>query len=595
MPEYRHGIEVDFSRDQLFDPLGLIRLRESYMRDDEVSPQERFAYVASAFGSTLEHAQRIYEYASKHWLSFATPILSFGRSKRGLPISCYLSSVVDTAEGLVDAYAETSWLSMMGGGVGLGFNIRSADDKSTGVMAHLKTYDASTLAYKQGNTRRGSYAAYLDISHPDILSFLEIRKPTGDQNLRCLNLHHGVCLSDAFMEIVERCTLDPNADDSWELKDPHNGHVREVVSAKHLWEKIVEIRMHTGEPFIVFIDTVNNARKQWQVDNNHLISQSNLCTEILQYTSADRTAVCCLSSLNAEYWDDWSKDERFIDDVMEFLDNVLQYFIDDAPDVVAKAKYAASMERSVGVGVLGLHALFQSKEIAFESVEAKALNIKLFKHIDKHAEAASVRLASERGEAPDAVGHNQRFTYKTAPAPNASSSLIVGNTSASVEPTRANIYRQDTLSGPYINKNKFLDNLILELSVDKPDGWYDLAWSEVLNNDGSVQNVKWLSDETKQVFKTAFEIDQNVIIDMAADRQHFIDQSQSINIFVRPTAHIKEVHNLHFDAWKKGVKTLYYLRSEKINTVEKVGKQVERERLDQVEVTTLEECSNCEG
>lgn len=595
MPELCHGIMIDRSMDSLFDPLGLTRLRESYMREEETSPQERFAYVANAFSSNPEHAQRIYNYASKHWLSFATPILSFGRSKRGLPISCFLVNVTDTAEGLVDAWAETAWLSMMGGGVGLGFNIRSADEKSSGVMTHLKTYDASTLAFKQGNTRRGSYATFLDISHPDIIHFLEMRKPTGDQNIRCLNLHHGICISDAFMQIIERCMNDPAADDSWELVEPHSKVVREVVSAKMLWERIIELRMHTGEPYIVFIDTANKHLPVWQKELGLKVTQSNLCVEVLLPTNAERTAVCCLSSINAEYYDEWQDDPLFLYDVAEFLDNVLQYFIDNAPDTIARAKYAAMRERSIGIGVLGLHAYFQRKMVAFESVAARALNIKIFKTIDRDLSAASKKLAVLRGEAPDAAGYGERFSHKTAPAPNASSSLIVGNTSPSVEPRRANIYRQDTLSGAYVTKNRYLDALIKEKALTQGEDWYKQVWSDILINDGSVQHVDWLTPEEKSVFKTAFEIDQNVIIELASDRQRFIDQSQSINLFVRPKEHLSRIHKLHFDAWKKGLKTLYYLRSEKASKIEKVGKKVTRELLDLVTDKQEDTCIACEG
>ena len=401
MTEYE-GINIDLDKDKLFDELGVKRLKESYMKEDEQSPQHRFAYVSKTFGSNEEHAQRLYEYSSKHWLSYSTPILSFGRSKRGLPISCFLNYIEDTAEGLVENLSETNWLSMLGGGVGIGFGIRSADDKSTGVMPHLKMYDASSLAYRQGRTRRGSYAAYLDISHPDINGFIELRKPTGDPNIRCLNLHHGVNIPDSFMQIIEKCMLDPNADDSWELKDPHSGEVRDVVSAKHLWEQILELRMHTGEPYIHFIDTSNRKLPKWLKKLGLKVHQSNLCSEIILPTNEERTAVCCLSSLNLEYYDEWKNDKRFLRDVAEMLDNVLQYFIDNAPDTVARAKYSAMRERSIGVGALGFHAHLQRNNIAFESVIAKVANNKMFKHIRKGLDEANRQLGKERGEAPDA-------------------------------------------------------------------------------------------------------------------------------------------------------------------------------------------------
>ena len=429
-----HGVKVDYSRDELFDELGKIRLKESYMKDDESSPQERFAYVSSKFGSNPEHAQRLYEYSSKHWLSYSTPILSFGRSKRGLPISCFLNYIEDTAEGLVDNLSETNWLSMLGGGVGIGFGIRSADDKSTGVMPHLKMYDASSLAYRQGRTRRGSYAAYLDISHPDITSFLEMRKPTGDQNMRTLNLHHGVNIPDSFMQIIENSMKDAHADDSWELKDPASGEVRDTVSARELWQKILDMRMQTGEPYIHFIDESNRKLPQWLKDKGLKVHQSNLCSEIILPTNEKRTAVCCLSSLNLEYYDDWKNDQQFLRDVSEMLDNVLQYFIDNAPKEIKRAKYSAMRERSIGIGALGWHALLQKKNLPWESSMAVGLNKQIFAHVRGKLDEANRELGLERGEAPDAEGTGNRFSHLMAIAPNASSSILMGNTSPSIEP-----------------------------------------------------------------------------------------------------------------------------------------------------------------
>ncbi len=423
MEEYL-GIRINLERDGLFDELGIKRLKESYMREDEDSPQHRFAYVSRAFGTDLAHAQRLYEYSSKHWLSYSTPILSYGRSKRGLPISCFLNFIEDTAEGLVDNLSETNWLSMFGGGVGIGFGIRSADDKSTGVMPHLKIYDASSLAYRQGRTRRGSYAAYLDISHPDLIPFLEMRKPTGDPNLRCLNLHHGINITDDFMQIIEKCMVDPTVNDDWKLVDPHSGEVREVVSAKHLWQQILELRMHTGEPYIHFIDTSNRAMPQFLKDKGLKIHQSNLCSEIILPTNEERTAVCCLSSLNLEYYDEWKNDTQFLRDIAEMLDNVLQNFIDNAPDSISRARYSASMERSIGIGALGFHALLQKNNVAFEGVMAKVLNNKIFKHVREKLDEANLQLGMERGEAPDAVGTGKRFSHLMAIAPNASSSFF---------------------------------------------------------------------------------------------------------------------------------------------------------------------------
>jgi len=592
------GIQIDPSRDELFDKLGLNRLKESYMRDDETSPQQRFAYVSKQFGSNPEHAQRLYEYSSKHWLSYSTPILSYGRSKRGMPISCFLNYIEDTAEGLVQNYSETSWLSMLGGGVGIGFGIRAADDKSTGVMPHLKTYDASSLAYRQGRTRRGSYAAYLDISHPDIGMFLEMRKPTGDPNMRCLNLHHGINISDRFMEIVERCMTDPNADDGWNLCDPHTGEVRDTVSAKALWQKILELRMETGEPYIHYIDTSNRLMPEFQKELGLKIHQSNLCSEIILPTNEQRTAVCCLSSVNLEYYDAWSKDPMFLKDMAEMLDNVLQFFIDNAPDAVARAKFSATQERSIGIGALGFHAYLQKKNLAWEGAIAKGANMRMFKLIRSKLDEANIELGKERGEAPDAKGTGRRFSHVMAIAPNASSSIIMGNTSPSIEPYRANAYRQDTLSGAYLNKNKHLDNLIKSKIEENPKIDYDETWSSIIANDGSVQHLKFLDEYEKDVYKTSMEIDQRWVIEHAADRQVFIDQAQSLNLFFRPDTNIKYLHAVHYLAWKQGLKTLYYCRSEKLGKADKVSNRIERQIIKEIDMSSLvndEECLACEG
>ncbi len=593
-----HGIKVDYSRDELFDELGRLRLKESYMREDETSPQERFAYVSSKFGSNPEHAQRLYDYSSRHWLSYSTPILSFGRSKRGLPISCFLNYIEDTAEGLVDNLSETNWLSMLGGGVGIGFGIRSADDKSTGVMPHLKIYDASSLAYRQGRTRRGSYAAYLDISHPDIIPFLEMRKPTGDQNMRALNLHHGINIPDAFMEIIERCMLDPNADDSWQLVDPHSGEKRDVVSARELWQKILELRMQTGEPYLHFIDESNRKMPQWLKDKGLKINQSNLCSEIILPTNEERTAVCCLSSVNLEYFDDWRKDPLFLRDIAEMLDNVLQYFIVNAPSAISRAVYSATLERSIGVGALGFHAYLQKRGLPFEGVMAKVANNQIFSHIRYKLDDANIELGTERGEAPDAKGTGNRFSHLMAIAPNASSSIIMGNTSPSIEPYRANAYRQDTLSGSHLNKNRYLDKIIKEKCDADSKLDYNEVWSSIIANDGSVQHLEFLTDLEKDTFKTSMEIDQRWIIEHAADRQEYIDQAQSVNLFFRPDSNIKYLHAVHFQAWKQGLKTLYYCRSEKIGKADKVARKIEREVIQEIDLKALAEgaeCLACEG
>ena len=588
-------VNIDLSRDSLFDELGIQRLRESYMKEEEASPQERFAYVSESFASNQEHAQRLYEYSSKHWLSYSTPILSFGRSKRGLPISCFLNYMDDSAEGLVDNLSETNWLSMFGGGVGVHVGIRNGDDKSTGVMPHLKIYDASSLAYRQGRTRRGSYAAYLDIHHPDIIQFLEMRKPTGDQNVRTLNLHHGINITDEFMTIIENAMKDPDFDDSFELKNPATGAVVETVSAKYLWQKILDLRMQTGEPYLVFIDTANKALPTWLSNKGLKINGSNLCTEIFLPTSEKRTAVCCLSSLNLEYYDEWKKDEQFILDVMEMLDNVLQYFIDKAPSTIARAKFSAMMERSIGIGALGFHAFLQKKGIAIDGVMAKSYNNEIFKHIHASCLRADAALEQQRGSCIDA-GHGlvrRRFSHHTAIAPNASSSLIMGNTSPSVEPYRANVFRQDTLSGAFVYKNRFLKAQLAALGMDN-----DETWASIISNEGSVQHLD-IPDNLKEVFKTAMEIDQRWLIELAADRQQYIDQGQSINLFFPANVSIKYLHAIHFLAWKSGLKSLYYLRSEKVRKADKVGAQIKRQRIeDEIDLKTVADgdtCLACEG
>ena len=594
-----HGITVDYSRDDLFDELGIKRLKESYMKEDEQSPQERFAYVSSTFGSNPDHAQRLYNYSSRHWLSYSTPILSFGRSKRGLPISCFLPYLDDSAEGLVSTLSEVNWLSMLGGGVGIGMGIRSADDKSVGIMPHLRTYDASSLAYRQGRTRRGSYAAYLDVNHPDILIFLDMRKPTGDPNMRALNLHHGINITDDFMQLIEKSMLDKNFDDTWLLKDPHSGEVKDTISARELWQRILEMRMQTGEPYIHYIDASNRAMPEFQKKLGLKIRQSTLCSEIILPTNKERTAVCCLSSLNLEYYDEWKNDDLFLKDVAEMLDNVLQYFIDHAPDSIGRAKFSAQRERSIGVGALGWHAYLQRNNIPWESAMAVGRNNQIFKHIRSKLDAANQALGAERGEAPDAQGTGQRFSHLMAIAPNASSSIIMGNTSPSIEPLRANAYRQDTLSGSSLNKNKWLDTIIKEKCNANAKLDYNEIWSSIIANDGSVQHLDTVLDQwQRDVFKTAMEIDQRWLVQHGADRQQYIDQAQSLNLFFRPDANVKYIHAVHFQAWKSGLKTLYYCRSEKIGKADKVAKKIERQVIQEIDLKALAEgndCLACEG
>jgi ribonucleoside-diphosphate reductase alpha chain len=589
-------VTIDYTRDELFDEVGLVRLRESYMREEEQSPQDRLAFVAETFSSNEEHAQRLYDYASKHWLSFSTPILSYGRSKRGLPISCFLSYMDDSSEGLVDTLSEVNWLSMLGGGVGIHVGIRASDDKSVGVMPHLKVYDASCLAYRQGRTRRGSYAGFLNIDHPDIIQFMEMRKPTGDQNMRTLNLHHGVNVSKKFMEIVENAMRDPDFDDTWELKNPNNGAIVEKVSAKYLWQTLLKLRMETGEPYLVFTDTANDAMPTWLKNKGLKINGSNLCTEIFLPTSEDRTAVCCLSSVNLQYFDVWKDDTDFIPDVMEMLDNVLEFFISNAPSHIERARYSAMRERSVGLGAMGFHAYLQQRGLPIEGVMAKVANKQIFKHIHDECSRADALLCERRGPCLDAqeAGVLRRFSHWNAVAPNASSSLIVGNTSPSIEPYRANVFRQDTMSGAHIIRNRALEARLEELGKNNEE-----VWANIIANDGSVQHLEFLDDNDKAVFKTANEIDQRWLIELAADRQEFIDQGQSLNLFFRPDVNVKYLHACHFLAWKLGLKSLYYCRSDKLRKADRVGSRIERKRLeDEVDLTAVADgdvCLACEG
>jgi ribonucleoside-diphosphate reductase alpha chain len=588
-------VNIDLERDGKFDDLGLTRLRESYMREDESSPQERFAYVCEQFGSDQEHSQRLYEYTSKHWLSLSTPILSYGRSKRGMPISCFLSYLDDSAEGLVDTLSEVNWLSMLGGGVGIHVGIRGSDDKSVGVMPHLKVYDASSLAYRQGRTRRGSYAAFLDISHPDITAFVEMRKPTGDQNFRTLNLHHGVNITNDFMNLIEQSMRDEDFDDSWDLISPNNGEVVETVSAKALWIKLLEMRIQTGEPYLVFIDNANDDLPVWLKDQGMKINGSNLCTEIFLPTTMDRTAVCCLSSLNIEYYEEWKSDRKFIPDVMEMLDNVLDHFIAQAPKTVSRAIKSARNERSIGIGTLGLHAYFQKRDMPLEGVMTKVINREIYKHIEKECKRGDKQLFDRRGPCPDAkkAGIERRFSHWTAIAPNASSSIIMGNTSPSIEPYRANVFRQDTMSGAYIQRNKYLETKLEEFGLNTQK-----TWASITAQDGSVQHLD-IPQDVKDVFKTANEIDQLWLIDLASDRQEYTDQGQSLNLFFRPDVNVKYLHATHFLAWKNGLKSLYYCRSDKLRKADRVGMQIQRNRIeDEIDLTAVADgdvCLACEG
>ena len=570
---------MDYSKDALLSDAGLRILKDRYLTDEETSPQEAFYRVSKTFSDNSEMAERIYKYASNLWFMFSTPILTNGGTKRGMPISCFLNYVPDSRIGLTEHYTENAWLATVGGGIGGHWgHIRSDGTEtsggsiSTGSIPFMHVVDSEMLAFSQGKTRRGSYAAYQNISHPEIEEFIEMRKPSGgDVHRKCLNLHHGINISDKFMSIIDNCTINPSADDTWELIDPHTKRVVRKVSAKKLWQKILETRVATGEPYICFIDTVQKSLPESQKKIGLKVHHSNLCSEITLPTNEERTAVCCLSSLNLEKYDEWKEDSSFIPDVVRFLDNVLEYFINNANDFLHRAKYSAMRERSIGLGTMGFHSYLQSKNIPFESVMAKVQNKIIFSHIKKQAEETSKSLGKERGEAPDMVGTGMRNAHLLAIAPNATSSIICGSTSPSIEPTRANVYSQKTMSGTFLMKNKYLQKILKEKGIDN-----DTTWKSILAKRGSVKHLDELSELEKDVFATAIEIDQRWIIDLAADRQKYICQSQSVNIFVPADVNIKDLHLLHLSAWKKRLKTLYYCRSEAIKRAEIISTKIER-------------------
>ena len=589
-------INIDLRRDRYLSEFSIKTLQDRYLLPGETSPQQAFARAATAFADDNAHAQRLYDYASKLWFMFSTPILSNGGSQRGLPISCFLNYVEDSRGGITGHYTENAFLSSVGGGIGGSWSdIRSVGSKtsagseSTGVIPFMKVVDAEMLAFSQGVTRRGSYAAYLDMSHPEIEEFLDIRKPTGgDINRKSTNLHHGVVVPDRFMEIIENCTKYENFDDSWELVDPHSGKVTKTVSAKTLWVKLIQNRVETGEPYIMFGDTVQQGLPDCQKALGLKVHHSNLCSEITLPTNLERTAVCCLSSVNLEEYDEWSNDENFIPDLVRMLDNVLTYFIENAPNELEKAKFSAERERSIGLGAMGFHAYLQRHYIPFESAIAKSRNMVMFQHIKNEATKASRQLAAERGEAPDAVGTGLRNCHLLAVAPNASSSIICGNTSPSIEPYRANAFTQKTKSGTSLLKNEYLEHILQDLEMDTHE-----VWKSIMTNRGSVQHLDFLDEYTKDVFKTAVEIDQRWVIDMAADRQEQICQSQSLNVFFPANVSKQELHSVHMMAWKKKVKTLYYLRSEAYKRAENVSEAALRQMV--VDSTNEEVCLACEG
>ena len=585
---------VDYGRDRLLSKFGIQTLEDRYLVANERSPQDAFARAATAFADDENHAQRLYDYASNLWFMFSTPILSNGGTTRGLPISCFLNYVEDSREGLTGHYTENAYLSSVGGGVGGSWSdIRSVGSRtsngseSTGVIPFMKVVDAEMLAFSQGVTRRGSYAAYLHISHPEIEEFLDVRKPTGgDINRKSTNLHHAVVIPDKFMKLIAQATAEPGFDDSWDLIDPHNGEVTKTVAAKALWVKLIQNRVETGEPYIMFEDAVNESLPQYQRELGLKVHHSNLCSEITLPTNEDRTAVCCLSSVNLEEYDSWKDIDEFIPDLVRMLDNVLTYFIDHAPSQLDRAKYSAMRERSIGLGAMGFHAYLQRNNIAFEGAMAKSFNNRVFADIKTKAMEATRQLAKERGDAPDAFGTGVRNSHLLAIAPNASSSIICANTSPSIEPYRANAFTQKTKSGTSLLKNEYLEHTLDELGMNTEE-----VWKSIVTNGGSVQHLDFLDEYTKDVFKTAVEIDQRWVVELAADRQQHICQSQSVNLFFPANVSKQELHNIHMLAWRRRMKTLYYARSEAYKRAEVVSD----EKLRDFVFDDENSCLACEG
>jgi len=592
------SVKTDPSRDALLTDFGKKTLVDRYLLPGE-SYQDMFARVAIAYADDLPHAQRLYDYMSRLWFMPATPVLSNGGAERGLPISCFLNSVGDSLDDIVSTWTENVWLASNGGGIGTYWgSVRSIGEKvgqngqTSGIIPFIRVMDSLTLAISQGSLRRGSAAVYLDIHHPEIEEFLEIRKPSGDFNRKSLNLHHGLNITDEFMEAVRE-------DADFPLISPKSGEVVKSVSARKLWQKILELRLQTGEPYIIFSDTVNNALPAFQKKLGLKVRQSNLCSEIMLPTGVDhlgrdRTAVCCLSSVNAEKFLEWKDDPLFIEDLFRFLDNVLQDFIDRAPDEMDRATYSAWRERSVGLGLMGFHSFLQALNIPFESAMAASWNRKLFKHLRQGADRASVKLAEERGACPDAAesGIKARFSHKLAIAPTASISIICGGTSAGIEPIPANVYTHKTLSGSFTVKNPYLEKLLEEKGINTP-----ATWNSILEHEGSVQHLAELTQDEKDVFKTAFELDQRWVIEHAGDRTPFICQAQSLNIFLPGDVDKWDLHMLHWTAWEKGIKSLYYCRSKSVQRTAFAGAE-DKDGMDSAMQaaarTEYEECLACQ-
>ena len=582
------GINIDTDKDELLSTQAEKLLKEYYCKEGEESPQMAFARAARAYCyGDMKLAQRIYNYVSNKWFMFASPVLSNApkpnEKVKALPISCFLSYVPDTLEGLIEHTSELRWLSVKGGGVGGHWSdVRSVSEIAPGPVPFLHTVDADMTAYRQGKTRKGSYAAYMDISHPDIMEFLTIRIPTGDVGRKCLNIHHAVNVSDEFMTAVED-------DEDWNLLDPNDETIRETHKARKIWETVLETRFRTGEPYINFIDTANRYLPKPMKRKGLKIHGSNLCNEIHLPTSEDRTAVCCLSSLNLELYDDW-KDTDVVKDLITFLDNVLQFFIDHAPDSISRARYSAEMERSLGLGAMGLHSLYQRHKIPFDSVDAKELNIEIFSKIKSDAVEQTKILGKEKGECSDMKGTGKRNSHLLAIAPNANSSMITG-CSPSIEPHKANAYTHRTRAGSHLIKNKYLKEELKNINMDTPE-----VWTSIITNGGSVQHLDFINDSIKEVFKTAIEIDQRVIIEQGGDRQQYLCQGQSLNIFFPAGASKRYLHDVHMKAWKHECKGLYYLRTETSNRAENVSEKVKLNKLkDYSEVSQEEDCEACQG
>lgn len=579
------SVKIDRTKDSLLTDYAISMLKDFYLNDYESSPQEGYARAAKAWsGGDDDLAQRLYDYVSKKWFMFASPVLSnapngHGKDK-GMPISCFLTYVPDTLEGLIDHTSELRWLSVYGGGVGGHWSsVRTVSDVAPGPIPFLHTVDADMIAYRQGKTRKGSYAAYMDVSHPDIMEFLNLRIPTGDVQRKALNLHNAINITDEFMECVKH-------GDFFDLRDPKDGSVKDSVDARKLWERILEVRFRTGEPYLNFIDTANAALPEALKEKGLKIHGSNLCNEIHLPTDENRTAVCCLSSLNLEYYDEW-KDTSIVRDIVRMLDNVLEYFIQNAPDTITRAKYSAERERSIGLGAMGFHSLLQKHGVAWESDKAREINNVVFSRIKSEAEAETKWLAVERGEYPDGDKTGRRNSHLLAIAPNASSGVIL-STSPSIEPTKANAYTHRTRAGSFLVKNPYLDQLLTDRDMNN-----ESIWTSIITNKGSVQHLPFLTEGEKAIFKTAQELDQNWVVQHAADRQKYICQGQSVNVFFPAGASKSYVNQVHFKAWKDGLKGLYYLRTEAKTRAENVSEKVERVALQEDSRTIIYGKRNC--